>query len=80
MYGKSQVSVRVEEIDLDGDHDPEYGEPPKIPSLCLTCNRCEHSVEVYGQTSASLKRGMVMLREGCPKGESNYYVSEDDPT
>lgn len=62
-----RVLVEVAEIDLEGDYGGE------VPSVSVTCSRCEHAVEVYGTESASIKRGCVMLREECPNKEKNYY-------
>jgi uncharacterized metal-binding protein YceD (DUF177 family) len=64
-----QVSVDVEEVDLDADY-------TVVAGLCLVCSRCGHEVEVYGTEEASADRGAVMLREECPKGEKNFYVTE----
>ena len=64
-----RVKVRVEEIELDGD-DSEY----PVPSVEVTCTRCKHSVQVFGTSEASIKRGCLMLREECPEGESNFYA------
>lgn len=65
-----RVTVEVDHIELEGDHGGE------IPSLELTCSRCGHSVQVYGESEASEKRGCVMLHEQCPNGENNFYVPE----
>ena len=62
------VDVEVEETELENDSGI------MIPGLALTCSRCRHSVEVFGTSDASAKRGAVMLREECPEGENNFYV------
>ena len=64
----SSIAVEIEEIELEGD----YGST-SIPSLSLTCSRCQHTVEVYGTSTASARRGAIMLREQCPYGERNFY-------
>jgi len=61
-----RVRVSVEEIELDGD----YG--GTVPSVSVTCSKCGESAEVYGRSDRSIRRGCIMLREGC--GEGNYYV------
>ncbi len=66
-----KVLAIVKEIELEGDY------VDSIPSICVTCSRCDHSVKVYGQELASVRRGMIMLREGCPMGESNFYEKEN---
>lgn len=67
-----KVNVEVEEIELEGDHGVD------IPSLCLTCGRCGHQVEVYGTSDRSVRRGLVMFREECPEDENNFYESDED--
>ena len=66
------VRVTVEEIELDGDK----GGRGEVPSVRVTCARCSHEVEVYGTSDDSVTRGCVMLREECPRGESNFYVAQ----
>lgn len=58
-----KVEASVENIDQD-----------RVPSICMTCQRCDHEVKVFGRTESSEKRGLAMLREQCPQGEQNYYV------
>jgi hypothetical protein len=64
----ARIPVEVEETTLEGDQGGE------IPGLILTCTDCGESVEVYGTSAASAKRGAVMLKEQC--GSSNWYVVE----
>lgn len=61
-----KVSVDIYEDEIEGDYGPTQG-------LVITCPRCGHSVEVFGTENASARRGAIMLREECPRGESNYY-------
>ena len=65
-----RVKVAVEEIEMEGEGD----NPTEGVSVC--CGRCGHSVEVFGTSEASIKRGCVMLREECPRGESNFYAAD----
>jgi hypothetical protein len=50
-----RVAVTVEEIILenDGGYDVERG--------AVTCSRCGETVEIYGTSDASIKRGCVTL-------------------
>jgi len=69
-YGDGmRIPVEVEEIDLEGDFGP-------VPSVKVTCSECGESVEVYGTSGRSIRRGCIMLREAC--NEKNYYVYEGD--
>jgi hypothetical protein len=62
-----QVNVEIEEDEFDGDH-------AAVAGLRVTCLRCGREVEVFGTDEQSAKRGAVMLREECPRGERNFYV------
>jgi len=66
-----KVSVDIQQEELEGD----YG--GYVDGLRLTCSRCGHDVTVFGTSDRSARRGAVMLGEGCPNGESNYYDVDD---
>jgi len=67
-----RIKATVEEIELEGDH-------ATIPSLQVTCSRCGHSVDVFGTSEASAKRGAVMLAEECPQAAGrNFYVVDEE--
>lgn len=65
-----RVACEIEEVELEGDYSP-------VPGVCVTCGKCGHQVEVFGDSDASVRRGTVMLREECPRGESNFYAPAD---
>jgi len=67
-----RVKCAVEEVELEDD----YGGP--VAGVCATCSRCNHEASAYGTGEASVKRALVMLREECPEGESNFYVDDDE--
>lgn len=67
----TEIRATVEEIELEG----EYG--GMIDSVEVTCSKCNHSVEVYGSRAVSILRGCVMLREECPRGEKNFYWTDE---
>jgi len=48
-----------------------------IDSVQATCNRCDHVTQSYGDTPASVRRCLLLMRDECPKGEQNYYRAED---
>jgi hypothetical protein len=45
--------------------------------IILTCSRCGQTVQVFGTTGASLRRGFVKLREVCKAPGNNFYVEEE---
>ena len=63
-----RVNVTVDEVELEND------DGWTVAGLTLTCERCGHTVEVFGTEIESSRRGAVMLREECPEGSLNFYV------
>jgi len=61
----SRVNVEIEEEPQERRID-----------ICATCTRCGHQTESYGNSDASVKRCLVLMREECPKGENNFYVTD----
>ena len=47
-----------------------------VESVSATCSRCGHTTESFGASDASVRRCLVLMREECPEGESNYYVPD----
>jgi hypothetical protein len=66
-----KVSVDVIEAMLPGDY-------CDIEGVCVTCSRCGHETESYGTSDSSVRRCMVLLREECPMGESNFYAADGE--
>lgn len=64
---KESTALRVE-VEIGG----------AASGFCLRCTRCQHQVEVQGTTERSRNFGLATLREQCPEGERNFYVSEGD--
>jgi len=67
-----RIETEIEQTELAGD----YGND--IPGLIVACTRCGHSVEVFGTSERSARRGAVMLAEECPEGGDNFYVVDWD--
>jgi hypothetical protein len=68
-----RVAVAVEKAAVKDEASRE------VEGLILTCSRCGKTVEVYGTSGASIRRGYVKLRDSCPE-KDNFYVCEDEPT
>jgi len=62
-----KVSVEYTLIEMQGDT------VDGIPSVEVICTRCDHAVQVWGQTISSVRKGCVILRSECPKKERNFY-------
>jgi hypothetical protein len=63
-----RVGVTVEEIEMDAEDGISV-----VPGVRVTCNRCQHSVAIYGTEQVSITRGCATLHEECPQRENNYY-------
>jgi len=62
----AKVKFEVQYTTLEGD----YGD---VDGIELICQKCGHSVEVFGEGESSIKRGAATLNEECPSGENNFY-------
>ena len=67
-----KVECEISSIELENDSGIS------IPSVCATCSRCGHETESFGESSASVRRCLVLMREECPEGENNFYVADED--
>ncbi len=63
-----KVETAIEEADVDADYGTVFG-------LIVTCKRCGHSVKAGGAHEGSAARAAAMLRDECPRGERNFYVT-----
>jgi hypothetical protein len=62
----ARVPVSVEETVLENDDGIE------VEGVVVTCERCGESVEIYGTSEASIKRGCATLHESCD--QNNFYT------
>ena len=65
-----RVTAEISYSDLDGDYGP-------VPGVEATCDRCAHTTESFGESDASVRRCLVLLREECLLNESNFYVTAE---
>ena len=66
-----KVYCEVNSVELENDEGRE------VPGVCLSCTRCGHETESFGESDRSIKRCLALMREECPEGEDNYYTAED---
>ncbi len=66
----SKIKCSIEEAYIENDYGTE------TEGVIATCSKCGHTTESYGTEENSIKRCLVLLRDQCPEGESNYYVEE----
>lgn len=64
----ARISTTTSYVDLDGD----YG---TVEGVEVTCDQCGHSEEAFGTSESSILSCAARLRENCPRGEHNFYVT-----
>ena len=65
-----KVSCDISFCDLENEDGRE------VEGVVATCSRCGHETESFGQSEASVRRCLVLMREGCPNEENNFYTEE----
>ena len=57
----------------------ERGENEMYPhgAAFASCEKCGHVEWSHGEGESSIKRSLYMLSQGCPAGNSNFYVEWD---
>ena len=63
-----RVVASIDYVDIDGEY-------RSVEGVAATCSRCGACTESYGTSDASVRRCLVLLREGCPYGERNFYAA-----
>lgn len=64
------VYCTIDDITLENDDGLE------LEGVTATCSKCGHCTESFGTDEPSIKRCLVLLRNECPLGESNFYKQE----
>jgi hypothetical protein len=49
-----------------------------VECVYAECTRCGHETMSFGDSDASVRRCLAVMREEWPKGESNFYVTDDE--
>lgn len=66
----ARIEVEIDEVMLENEDGKE------VEGILATCTECDHEVEVFGTSDASVKKACVMLREECPMGQENFYAAD----
>ncbi len=53
------------------------GDDRYVPGVRVTCSKCAHVTESFGQRGRSLRRCLKAMREECPEKEFNDYQKHD---
>ncbi len=57
-----------------GENDDGY----EVVRTFAVCDKCGHETMSYGDHDGSIKRCLVLMREECPRNESNFYIEAYD--
>jgi len=49
-----------------------------VPGVQATCTDCGHTTESFGESDASVRRCLALMREQCPEGNDFFYVDADE--
>lgn len=49
----------------------------KGDGVIVTCGDCGICTQSFGTSERSVKRCLVLLKDQCPTGDSNYYVAPE---
>lgn len=63
-----RVTCEIRHVTMENDHGVE------VEAVEAVCTRCRHTTESFGDSDRSIKRCLVLMREGCPNRERNFYV------
>ncbi len=67
---KIACSIDFTELETDEGH--------LVDGVSALCSRCGHETQSFGTSDRSIRRCLVLMREGCPEGEDNFYTSNGD--
>ncbi len=65
-----KIECEVEEDDVPNERGGTQS------GVKATCGECGHVERSFGTGEKSVKRCLILLKENCPRNETNYYVGE----
>lgn len=71
------MQARTIRCSVDYDDDLENSEGWPVGGVTVTCSKCRHTTESYGQGEKSVKRCLLLLHQECPLEEENFYRASD---
>jgi hypothetical protein len=69
------IACSVEDVEVESYYSSQPDIPVKRPGIMVTCGRCGFWIESGGCRTLRLHRLLALLRERCPRKESNCYVA-----
>lgn len=66
----AKIECEVEHTEQENDH----GNMQQC--TVVTCGECGHVERSWGVSEGSQKRCLILLKENCPRGETNFYVGD----
>ena len=74
---REAAALERRKVLVEMDEGEERGDRGTVPVTYAECARCGHVTESYGASERSTRRCLALLRDECPRRESNWYT--DDP-
>lgn len=65
----AEIECELDYVTLENDRGNE------VDGVRVTCPECGHETESYGTGAASVRRCLALLREECPEGKKNFYIT-----
>jgi len=73
MRAAGRVHCEIEGVSLAGD----YGN--SVDGILVTCTKCQHELEAYGEQGRSVRYALATMREECPRKRRNrYYIDSEE--
>jgi hypothetical protein len=67
-----RIHCEIEETEVEND------DGRQIDGIICSCSECGHTTESFGTSPNSIRRCLALMREECPMGGTNFYVTDED--
>jgi ribosomal protein S27E len=67
-----RIHCDIEEVQLENDEGRE------VDGVKVTCSECGNETESFGTGPNSVRRCLVLMRDECPMGGSNFYITDEE--
>ncbi len=68
-----RIKCEINEVELENDNGYQ------VDGVIATCSKCGYTTESYGTDGPSIRRCLVLLNEGCPMKQNNFYIEGAQP-
>lgn len=68
-----RIKCEINEVELENDNGYQ------VDGVTATCSKCGYTKASYGTDGPSIRRCLVLLNEGCPMKQNNFYIEDNHP-